>query len=311
MAKEGVPRFLEEELIARVMAAKEMAEIEEFQKEEDRAAEEEWREMEKERAFAEQQEKFRRLKEAQQMRKQARLADWAVWTKNQQAMAAEEERKTREKQASDWADWSNGKAQAYDRDQAQKRAKAFRDWEQWVVLNEPPDVPRAVPEQARQRKVRVEAGVTVGDTQPVKKARWTFKLSQGLTHKIGLHFTIEEVDDDDPRKDAREGGRPSTVTVDGGSGGLPPGDPDGVGRGAVGAGVPGGSVRGSLQAEGAEEVRGTMEKKDAELALVSPVNAQHAGGDVLLAPGYGWRSGQLGGQSGKSGSTTPNGPPRA
>ena len=97
----------------------------------------------------------------------------------------------------DWAAWTNEQAKEYDRVQAQLKAKEFRDWEQWVVLNEPPDEPKGFP-PVRQRQVRVEAGVTVGDTQPVKKARWTFKLAQGLAHKIGFHFTIQAMEDEAP-----------------------------------------------------------------------------------------------------------------
>ena len=207
--RRAFPDSTEEDLVSKVLAAEEMAEMEEFQNAEDRAAEEEWREMEKERAFAEQQEKFKRLKEAQQMRKQARLADWAVWKEHQDAMKVENEMRTREKQAADWAAWTNEQAKEYDRVQAQLKAREFRDWEQWVVLNEPPDEPKGSP-PVRQRQVRVEAGVTVGDTQPVKKARWTFKLAQGLAHKIGFHFTIQAVEDETPGLAATEMRPPPT-----------------------------------------------------------------------------------------------------
>ena len=232
--RRAFPGSTEEELVSRVLAAEEMAEMEDFQNAEDRAAEEEWREMEKERAFAEQQDKFRRLKEAQQMRKQARLADWAVWREHQDAMKVENELRARVQQAADWAAWTNEQAKEYDRVQAKLKAKEFRDWEQWVVLNEPPDEPKG------QRQVRVEAGVTVGDTQPVKKARWTFKLAQGLAHKIGFHFTIQTMEDEAQGLATTETRRPHLSKQEEWKS---RGKVHGEERGAADAGAPGEAVR--------------------------------------------------------------------
>ena len=148
-----------EELEIRVEAAKEMEEMEAHQREEDLAAEEEWQTLQRERAFLEQQDKFQKLKEAQQRRKSARLADWAIWAEEREAQLQQQAKEREEVANADWAAWTNSKAAEYDREQAQERARSFRDWENWVVLNEPPDAPRARGEARQRRQVRVEAGI--------------------------------------------------------------------------------------------------------------------------------------------------------
>ena len=213
--------------------------MEAHQRGENLAAEEEWHTLQRERAFVEQQNKFNELKEAQQRRKSARLADWAVWEEEGETPLQQQTKEKGEVATADWATWTTSKAAEYDRVRAQERARSFRGWENWVVLHEPPDAPRVRGDAPQRRQVRVEAGISVGDRQPVKKARWHFLLEKGLEHKVGFHFTIQEVpvtDEISPRLERTPAGRPD--------------DPLGLQKGPLGT-----CPTAALGAEGASEER--------------------------------------------------------
>ena len=175
----------------RAEAVAEEERLQEVDRQEGIAAEDTWLEMEREREYEAQQTKFKRLKEAQQRRKAAKVADWAIWAEQEDARREDETRKEREKMAADWAEWTNSEIRRKDRQLAISRAKAFKDWENWELLNTPADRPGGGAMESK-RTVRVEA---VGNHQPVKKARWTFPLTTGRLEKIGFHFTIQKITD--------------------------------------------------------------------------------------------------------------------
>ena len=88
-----------------------------------------------------------------------------------------------------WADWQNQQARVEGERPRSLEARQFKDWGNWIMFN------HVEPPRTRTGKVRVEAGLTVGDKQPVKKARWVINVPDNLEEKIGFHFTIEGSND--------------------------------------------------------------------------------------------------------------------
>ena len=154
------PGASEDVTVLRAEAEAEAEKLEEADREEDEAAEEAWMELERERQYEEQREKFQKLKEAQQQKKAARVLTWrADW---RDVAVEEESRRVRRRAAADWADWTNSQFRARDEVVAKQNAKAFCVWEiEWCSMKS-------------LTNLGVEAGVTVGDRQPV------FKIKQRL-----------------------------------------------------------------------------------------------------------------------------------
>ena len=99
------------------------------------------------------------------------------------------EKRQRQKMEADWADWQNQQARMEGERLRSLEARQFKDSKDWIMFN------HVEPPRTRTRKVCVEAGLTVGDRQPVKKARWVINVPDLFEEKIGFHFTIEGAND--------------------------------------------------------------------------------------------------------------------
>ena len=89
-------------------------------------------------------------------------------------------------QNADWAAWENRLLQEADERTRVDEARRYRDWKNWELLHDQPSQPRM-------RKVKIEAGVTLGGTQPAKKARWIIEIPEGLDERLGFHFSLEKL----------------------------------------------------------------------------------------------------------------------